>query len=345
MDKSAEYLIGPWLVCTCIALLFQGILSTQYANYFRKCRSDPVGLKLLVGILALLTYAKCIVLLMRVWSQLIENFGVQTSHTTDWTDLFIGTEGATIELGVQCYFCSRLVKISERWYLAAPIGTLFLFSYVAGIVGVYYLHQWPRHIPEVFLCYEMQVAAVLVGDLILTTSTAYFLIRSKKDVMPVTVGVLNALIRLTVQTGTPATIFAIINVGVALGFPERYSGSRAAAAAAVYAFLSSTYVFSMMWTLNERAVIRAAITCEVTADVSTDDDMHRATESMAQARTAVSRCDAYPKLHRNPPGQYAESLLSQSHSASSIVMVRRRSDDSSAQSEEMVFAHPRVKIQ
>jgi hypothetical protein len=45
------------------------------------------------------------------------------------------------------------------------------------------------------------------GDLILSLTTAYFLIKSKQGVLPQTVGLISALVRLTFQTAAPAALW------------------------------------------------------------------------------------------------------------------------------------------
>jgi hypothetical protein len=45
------------------------------------------------------------------------------------------------------------------------------------------------------------------ADMTICLTTAYFLIKTKKNVLPQTVGVLNALIRLAFQTAAPAAVW------------------------------------------------------------------------------------------------------------------------------------------
>jgi hypothetical protein len=43
----------------------------------------------------------------------------------------------------------------------------------------------------------------------MSCTTAYFLIKSRNDVLPQTVGLINALVRLTFQTAAPAAIWQV----------------------------------------------------------------------------------------------------------------------------------------
>ena len=47
----------------------------------------------------------------------------------------------------------------------------------------------------------------LAGDVLLSVVTAYYLLKTRHDVLPSTVGLINALIRLTFTTAAPAAIW------------------------------------------------------------------------------------------------------------------------------------------
>jgi hypothetical protein len=88
--------------------------------------------------------------------------------------------------------------------------------------------------------------------MLITLSTAYFLLRTKKYVLPQTVGIISALVRLTFQTAAPAAICAMFN----LVFSQVYSGNDNLVSTGFNQALPKLYGFSMMWTLNARRNIR-----------------------------------------------------------------------------------------
>ncbi|KAJ7653746.1 hypothetical protein B0H17DRAFT_1100548 [Mycena rosella] len=259
-NRPAKYLLGPLLIGTCISLVFQGVLSTQFVNYFGTFRTDPVRLKVAVGILALLTYLNAIHLIATQWIRLILHFGdfPNPVGSNDPLPIEAGIVLAAIPFLVQIYFCVRLHMISKKLYIAVPIGVLAPSPALPISLqllptkipqGFPELNDDNIYLPTVMVCFSV--------DIVLACSIAYFLIKSKRDISPQTVGLINALIRLAIQTAAPATICALIDFVISLAFPEPVPASRAVAAGAVQAILPSFYAFSMMWTLNERTNIRA----------------------------------------------------------------------------------------
>ncbi|KAJ7599185.1 hypothetical protein C8J56DRAFT_881678 [Mycena floridula] len=98
--------------------------------------------------------------------------------------------------------------------------------------------------------------SVFAGDLLLSLITVFYLTtrNSKKIVLPHTVGLLSALIRLTFQSAAPAAICTLLN----LIFSQAYDGNNNLISTAFNMILPKLYAISMMWTLNQRKTIRAA---------------------------------------------------------------------------------------
>ncbi|KAJ7890265.1 hypothetical protein B0H13DRAFT_2531316 [Mycena leptocephala] len=262
MANPAEYLIGPFLIGTSIELVLQGVVSTQFVKYFETYRDDPFALKSYVAGLALMTCALSIHMFVIVWYLFAVRFG---------TFLFLGTPHAyeimltgssaiiraVIGLYVQAYLCSRLFFLSRKWYIVAPLASVFVTTFVANLLAIcYYIFGEANNFPTIE---KWSLPLNMVGDIALTSSTAYFLIKYKKDVLPQSVGVLNALIRLTFQTAAPATICAFINFVISLTFPNIYPNARVFAATAFNIVLPKLAAFSMMWTLNARQQIRSTL--------------------------------------------------------------------------------------
>ncbi|KAJ7452949.1 hypothetical protein FB451DRAFT_1565855 [Mycena latifolia] len=174
---------------------------------------------------------------------------------------------AVIGLYVQTYFCYRLWVISTKWYVVAPILLLCLFGFLAIVVAIYFVvAQDIARIPPWLGAHMASVfgqSGVFIGDVLLTLTTAYFLINCRKDVLPQTAGLLSALIRLTFQTAAPSTFCAMIylifsQITIPTGIP---TPSRMVTVFNVP--LPKLYAISMMWTLNARRSIRAHSTYHV----------------------------------------------------------------------------------
>ncbi|KAJ7138888.1 hypothetical protein C8R46DRAFT_1200961 [Mycena filopes] len=254
--RLAIFWLGPWLVGGCLDLLLQGVLMSQFVNYFTFYRDDKAAFRLVVGGLVLLTVLKSIHAFAIMWIQSIPYFGdlqgaILLNYTTWWQSgnpLMV----ALIGLYVQAYFCFRLYVISKRWYVVVPIATLFFFGFLSIVVATYFIAA--ENGPQIEHWFAAHLSSVFAGDIILCLTTAYFLLKSKTDVLPQTVGLISALVRLTFQTAAPAAICAMFN----LIFSQSNPGGSGIISTAFNMMLPKLYAVSMMWTLNARRTIRAS---------------------------------------------------------------------------------------
>ncbi|KAJ6460815.1 hypothetical protein C8R47DRAFT_117440 [Mycena vitilis] len=345
-NLAAEYTLGPWLIGTCIELVLQGIISTQFVKYFGRFRDDPLGLKLAVVALALMTYTLSILMFMLLWDEFAVNFGtLQVPHAYQiGLTTSAGIIRATVGLFVQSYFCSRLYLLSRKWYIVAPMVAIFLAAFAASMLGIaHFLSSsgmqavaLPAAKWDIYT--YLPLPLTMGGDVLLTCSMAYYLIKCKKDVLPGSVGVLNALIRLTFQTAAPATICALVGFVFSLTFPEVFPFSRAIATLASTVFLAKLYAFSMMWTLNARQNMRAKLNVSERGVISPFNSVagnHGQSTIVADAELGTAEgklsSESYPppkqKFH---PGR--------------IAVKRTRdgpSDAEESDGDELVFARPR----
>ncbi|TRM70301.1 hypothetical protein BD626DRAFT_563957 [Schizophyllum amplum] len=254
--EQAVYLLGPWLIGSAIDILLQGIIIVQVAHYFNWYRDDDIPLKLAVAVLALITSLKSIQSFALLWIQFIDHFAdleaaVRLSYTTWWQSgnpLMV----ASIGLYVQTYFVWRLFMISGRsWLPPLVLAPIFLLAYAAIAIATFYISQEDE--PAISRWFATHLSCTFSGDILLSTTTAYYLIQSRQDVLPQTVGLLNALIRLTFTTAAPAAVCAMLN----LIFSQLYDGTDRLVSTAFNQAIPKLYATSMMWTLNARRRIRA----------------------------------------------------------------------------------------
>ncbi|PBK60652.1 hypothetical protein ARMSODRAFT_1090226 [Armillaria solidipes] len=271
-DFTAGFLLGPWLVGLCADLYLQGILSVQILNYFSLYgKNDMATVRASVGLLALITTLKSIQSFAIVWVGLIENFAdIQSAgrHLSGtWYQAGNPLMVALISFYVQCYFCYRLWAVSERWWVVLPIILVCIFAIIAAILTVQRIVHFEDSLP-----YWMSAhfATVFVADVLLATTTGFFLLKTRRNVMPQTVGMINALLRLTFQTAMPAVICALLTLICVYLPPDKPRVANTFNQA-----LPKLYAISMMWTLNARKDIR---------DFDYGDSMSR-TESRPQRPT------------------------------------------------------------
>ncbi|KAJ6557916.1 hypothetical protein B0H19DRAFT_1376470 [Mycena capillaripes] len=260
---QANFLLGPWLIGSCIDLLLQGVLLSQFVSYFSWYSDDKRGLKIVVAILVLLTVLKSIQAFAVIWIMFIKFFGdiqgaILLNYTTWWQSGTPLMASISISFGVgligsyvQSYFCFRLWAISKKWYVVAPIVAVFLFALLSIVVGTYFISTAEG--PKIGEWFAAHLSATFSGDIVLSLTTAYFLLKSKKNVLPQTVSLIDTLVRLTFQTAAPAALCAMFN----LIFSQAYTGDQAIISTAFNMALPKLYAISMMWTLNARRTIRA----------------------------------------------------------------------------------------
>ncbi|KAK0442381.1 hypothetical protein EV421DRAFT_1904158 [Armillaria borealis] len=155
---------------------------------------------------------------------------------------------ALISFYVQCYFCYRLWVVSERWWVVLPIVLVCIFAIIAAILTVQRIVHFEASLP-----YWMSAhfATVFVADVLLAATTGFFLLKTRRNVMPQTVGMINALLRLTFQTAMPAVVCALLTLICVYLPPDKPRVANTFNQA-----LPKLYAISMMWTLNARKDIR-----------------------------------------------------------------------------------------
>ncbi|KAJ7185246.1 hypothetical protein C8R46DRAFT_981778 [Mycena filopes] len=259
--KAVALLLGPFLIGSGLDIFLQGVLSCQFVHYHSWYDDDPRALRLVVLGLAIATYLKTIQVLAVVWIKFVvfySNFGGAIGLSfTAWWESGNALMVAAIGLYVQTYFCYRLWVITKRkWYIVLPIWTMCIFGFLAVAVVTHYIDI--EDILPITPWFATHMASVFGGDVLLTGTTAYFLLSSRKEVLPQTAGFINQLLRLTFQTAAPATLCALLY----LIFSQLNISSGTPAPSTIMTIfnmpLPKLYGISMMWTLNARRAIRAA---------------------------------------------------------------------------------------
>ncbi|KAF9448435.1 hypothetical protein P691DRAFT_669404 [Macrolepiota fuliginosa MF-IS2] len=251
-----QFLLGPWLVGCFLDVFLQGILFCQFSRYVSHHEGDKLGIKLAVFGLAILTTLKSVQSFALVWIQFIQHFadvnGAILLNYTAWWQTGNALMVATIGAYVQVYFCHRLYVVSGFWWVVAPVALILAFAYASICAATYYISLGAAAGPKIALWFAAHLSSVFAGDIAMSVTMAFFLIRTKREVLPQTVGIIQALIRLTFLTAAPAALCAMFN----LIFSQVYSGDDKLISTAFNQILPKLYAMSMMWTLNARQGIR-----------------------------------------------------------------------------------------
>ncbi|KAF8142359.1 hypothetical protein K438DRAFT_1635747, partial [Mycena galopus ATCC 62051] len=241
-------------------IFLQGILLTQFRNYFTWYQDDKMSLRVIVAILLVGHILKSVHAFAIVWIQNIAYFGdlqgaMLLNYTTWWqsgTPLIDGIFG----FYVQIYFCYRLWMISKRLIFVVPVAIIFLFGFLSIVVATYFIAT--SNLPQISNWFAAHLGSAFAGDVCMTSLTAYFLIKSKADVLPQMVGLINSLVRLTFQTAAPAAIWQVHPALFNLAFSQKNPGGSGITSTAFNEIMPKLYAISMMYTLNSRHSIRAS---------------------------------------------------------------------------------------
>ncbi|KAF7315753.1 hypothetical protein MIND_00091200 [Mycena indigotica] len=249
------YLLGAWDLSACGDLLLQGVIFAQTAHYFALYHSDLLALQMFVLGLLLLTTLKSMQMIAILWIQNVTNFidirAASMMFTTNWLQQINLAFGAFIAFYIQIFMCQRLWTLSKNVYIVLLMMTMFTFSLIAAFVGVSLTFNERAVVRSTWVSLYFRV--VFGGDLLLCASTAYALLQHSRHVLPHTAGMLNAILKLTIQSAMPGALCAMITLITSqLGGP-----SRGATPATMLTIISSNllpklYALSAMWTLNSR---------------------------------------------------------------------------------------------
>ncbi|KAJ7292069.1 hypothetical protein C8J57DRAFT_1492547 [Mycena rebaudengoi] len=287
------------------------VLFCQFVNYYTLYRDDKRSLQCIVTVLLVATILRSIQSFGLIWINFIQYFGdVNGAILLNYTAWYQSGTPLTVVMicfYVHCYFCFRLYIISKKIWIAGPMALLFLFAFLAVTVAVIAIH----------------LSFVFAGDLILSLTTAYFLIKTKQGVLPQTVGLISALVRLTFQTAAPAALCAMFN----LIFSQYKPGGPGLISTTFNMALPKLYAISMMWTLNARRTMRLAHSTKRGLNTSSDEisggrsrGPRRVTDSgdvelgpiqvLTQTETHIVRDMFDPSLQKqdNHKGSQAESV-------------------------------------
>ncbi|KAJ6469293.1 hypothetical protein C8R45DRAFT_428197 [Mycena sanguinolenta] len=277
LTETQASILGGSDLATCFTLFLQGVLCSQFSRYMDSVKRDSVQIKLFVAGLALLTTIKTSECLAMMWTQnvtLFENVKVaSTLWQTAWYSKLAVLLKVAVPFYVQLFFCYRLWAISRNVYVVMICIMVFSFALVCGVLATFYLFTAGTTAAGLNLMnrwVERHMGVVVFGDLILTGSIIFWLLRHNKAVLSrgPTATILSSLVRLAVQSAVPLTLCSLINFGVSTYRPNVH-GTQAFLKLnfITTGILPQLYAWSAMWTLNSRDEIAAGGNTPYTIDL------------------------------------------------------------------------------
>ncbi|KAF8193591.1 hypothetical protein K438DRAFT_2017698 [Mycena galopus ATCC 62051] len=309
--------IGGWDLAIWSALFLQGVLYAQFAHYLTLKKRDSIWLKFFVVGLALMTTLKGVQALALMWIQNVILYGnlqaASDMFHNYWAAKIIRILEATIAFYVQMFFCRRLWILCRNPYIVISCIALFTLGLVSAVVATFFI--FTNSDGTTFTGWvTTHLGIALSGDLLLTGSTVFWLLRHGETVLSggPTETILNSLIRVTVQSAAPAALCASITFVVTIQY-DSWTPASVMIDCIMTMVLPQLYAWSAMWALNSRDGIcsRAAETYSVhlgtTLALSDPETCSSRSPTIGESGTEVSKglqADPNPE----PPSDNAETI-------------------------------------
>ncbi|KAF7315756.1 hypothetical protein MIND_00091500 [Mycena indigotica] len=256
-----NYILGAWDLAVSGDLLLQGVIFAQTAHYFALYHSEVLALRAFVLGLLLLTTLKSMQMISILWIQNVTHFsdirGASMMFTTSWPQQINMASGAFIAFYIQIFMCQRLWALSNNVYIIVVLMTIFTFSLIAAFIAVSLTFNDQPIVRSTWI--SLHFGVVFGGDLLLCGSTAYFLLKHAQYVLPRTAGLLNAILKITIQSAVPGAVCAMVTL-ISSQIGDKSIPARPSTLVSIISssLLPKLYALSAMWTLNSRRAILLA---------------------------------------------------------------------------------------
>ncbi|KAJ7174781.1 hypothetical protein C8R46DRAFT_1081748 [Mycena filopes] len=246
-----------------VSLVLFGIVVQQGYIYFNNCRSDPTGIKLLVGTVLLLELCHSVAACNAIYYFTVGLAGIPelekpaNSYSLSLTPMF----ETLITALVQGFFGYRLHLLSGRWYLSLICWVLCVLRLIGGVAeaveGFLDVPLEPNYFHLQDTYGWIGTSALFVGaalDVFITASLCFY-IRNLYTLYNLSRGeeLIHRLITWTIQTGL---ITSVTSVAVAITFQ---TNKHNFVWLALYTVLAKFYSNSLLVTLNARSHHRQII--------------------------------------------------------------------------------------
>ncbi|KAK7449277.1 hypothetical protein VKT23_013420 [Stygiomarasmius scandens] len=249
---NIKLILGPVVVSGMINALLFGICVVQFLDYYNaKFKDGPIITGLVVWIAIVDTFSSCTSSYL-LWHYAVDGFGNALALvTTPWQYNMIPIFGTLISIPVQFFLAWRIHRFSKSWIIYLVICALSLaqgglaFASSIGAMLAPSVEANAALIPVADSWLALSVAC----DLSITLLLSYYLSKSRTG-MRATDTVISKLIRTSVETALPVTVFCICDLATLTSIPNSNLHLMFALP------MARLYTNTIMTTLNTRTSIR-----------------------------------------------------------------------------------------
>ncbi|KAJ6474827.1 hypothetical protein C8R45DRAFT_1010637, partial [Mycena sanguinolenta] len=244
---------GPMILGFMWSYMLYGGLVVQIYMYAEAFPTDRRGLKILVWVV--LFFETCFTALMTVaaWNMFGSGWGhVEVLLQLNWSWGLLPFVSGVLSTLAQGFYIWRIWHLTKQFWWPVPIALTILGQYVAlfwfGIpwnIALWRVSTLPGNADT----FSIWLAATAFSDVLITIAlTSHFWRYKQKTKFAGTVGMLNRLIRLSIETGALTSIPAIVDAILCIRFVT-YNFT-------VFLVLGKLYSNVFMATLNGRKLSR-----------------------------------------------------------------------------------------
>ncbi|KAI0692149.1 hypothetical protein BC835DRAFT_1358287 [Cytidiella melzeri] len=214
---DVNLILGPLLVGILFNTYLYGLVTYQFAAYYKTNFNDPLAIKFMVLFLFLLDTVHSAAVMWMLWVYCVAGYGdPSTLAIAPWPYTFTPIATALASMVTQVFLGWRIYRFSRSRVLFALVICLSVTACVLGVVcGT---RAWIiKYVAKVYVLTNLVTAWLVLqvtADLFVTGTLGYLLARSRTGFQK-TDTVINRLIRGAVQTGLFAVVFSL---GDLIGF-------------------------------------------------------------------------------------------------------------------------------
>ncbi|CAL1713154.1 unnamed protein product [Somion occarium] len=214
--------IGTLMIGIVFNTYLYGLVTFQFAKYYRTKFNDPPAIKYMILFLFILDTVHSAAVIYMLWNYVVTNYNNPPALLIGgWPLLWTPCATALAAVCTQVFLGYRIYRLSKNRIIYGIILAITIPAFIIGmIVGIRaMLISVLADLPQINNIVIAWLSGQVAADVMITVVLTYILLRSKTGFRK-TDTVLNRLIRGAIQTGVFASIFSLGDLLTFLTLPE-----------------------------------------------------------------------------------------------------------------------------
>ncbi|KAI0820976.1 hypothetical protein BC629DRAFT_414427 [Irpex lacteus] len=206
-----DLILGPLLVGIIFNTYLYGLVTYQFAAYYKTKFSDPPAIKYMVLFLFLLDTVHSVAVMWMLWAYCVDGYGdPSTLAVALWPYTFTPIATGLASMVTQLFLGWRIYRLSQSKAVYGVVIALSVPSCILGMIcgSKAWIIKYSAQLDSLTNLVTAWLVMQVTVDVFVTGALGYLLARSKTGFRN-TDSVINQLIRGAVQTGLFAGIFSL----------------------------------------------------------------------------------------------------------------------------------------